>query len=206
MFKSLYVFLLLALASMLAAGDGLAADEHGDLLHTQLARKVLAEDAQLAPANVGVIVKHRVAVLWGPVPSAVLAQRASKIIKERAEFIEVRNELVVAPDDDPWLQAAVAKPAINDHAAPRSSGVLAGRVENEEPPTLSPPTPVPAKPLRELVRDVQASRALYQSFAFTIEGSTIFVTAPLERGEVVQDFLQTLARLPGVERVVLKSN
>src|SRR5947207_6099690 len=54
----------------------LAPDPTQDLGHTIQARRLLLEDPDLAPLNLGVRVRNRVATLWGPVPSADLALKA----------------------------------------------------------------------------------------------------------------------------------
>ena len=197
MFRPRYLLVVCVFANVSA----LAADEdHADFLHTCLARKVLAEDPQLSAANVGVRVKGRIAVLWGPVPTPMHAQRAVAVLKAQPEFIEVRNELVIVPDDDPWAVAVTKL----DHAKPRSSGVLAGRIENERPAVLK--RTEPGKPLEQRVRELRESRVEYRSLAVTFEGANVTVTAPPDAGESLQAFLRELSRLPGVERVLLNTN
>lgn len=76
------VFLLGCCVGPLMASAGRAvirrdADASRDLLQTVQARKLLMEDPNLADLNIGVIVKDRVAFLWGPVSSAEIAFRGT---------------------------------------------------------------------------------------------------------------------------------
>ena len=70
-----------------------------DLWRTVQAVKLLHEDAALAPLHLGVKVRNRVAVLWGPVPSRDLAVRAETRLRNMIELVDVRNELIVMPDE-----------------------------------------------------------------------------------------------------------
>ena len=56
---------------------------------------VLHNDAQLRPLNIGVKVRDRVAILWGPVPTRDLAERAVAVVKKLPEIGEVQNQLMV---------------------------------------------------------------------------------------------------------------
>ena len=70
-----------------------------DFLQTVQACQRLQEDELLAPLNVGVKVRHRVAVLWGPIPTAALALRAEQRLRTMIELVDVRNDLIVMPED-----------------------------------------------------------------------------------------------------------
>src|SRR5437870_2837391 len=70
-----------------------------DLHYAVQACQRLQQDEALAPLNIGVRVRNRVAVLWGPVPSVALALRAEAKLRAMIEFADVRNELIVMPDD-----------------------------------------------------------------------------------------------------------
>src|SRR5437867_1650726 len=70
-----------------------------DLWQTVQARKLLLEDPQLGPLNLGVKVTNRVAVLWGPIPSAQLAFRAEQRLRIMFELVEIRNCFTIEPDD-----------------------------------------------------------------------------------------------------------
>src|SRR2546428_477337 len=69
-----------------------------DLLQTLQANKRLQEDDVLAPFNIGVKVRGRVAILWGPVPTVELALRAEARLRMMIELVDVRNELIVMPE------------------------------------------------------------------------------------------------------------
>src|SRR5947209_7637347 len=68
-----------------------------DVMLTMLARRALLLDAELAPLNLGVRVRNRVATLWGPVPSAELAFKAEQRLRGLLELLAVHSELIVAP-------------------------------------------------------------------------------------------------------------
>jgi hypothetical protein len=93
-----------AVILLLAAGTARAQtpDEawHRDLLQTVQARKLLLEDPQLGPLNLGVRVTNRSAVLWGPVPSQELSHRAERRLQTMFELIEIRNRITVDADDE----------------------------------------------------------------------------------------------------------
>src|SRR5437868_600958 len=72
-----------------------------DVQHTLQARKLLSDDPDLAPFNIGVTVTDRVAVLWGPVPSAEVAFRAELCVKTMVALVEIRNELFVCDLSEP---------------------------------------------------------------------------------------------------------
>jgi hypothetical protein len=64
-----------------------------DVLQTYEARKALFRDQ-----NLGVKVTKRVAVLWGPVPSAEIAGRAVSLLEKLPGLVAVRNELDIDPE------------------------------------------------------------------------------------------------------------
>jgi hypothetical protein len=94
------VFLVaLSWSTPLRAAEPTEADR--DFFLTVRARIALSADPRLANLNLGVRVKNRVVVLWGPVPSAEVAQRAVQILSNMIDFIEVRNELQLMPEEEP---------------------------------------------------------------------------------------------------------
>lgn len=72
-----------------------------DTLRTLAARRALAEDAELAPLNVGVSVRGDVATLWGSVPSPALAARAADVVRRLPQVGELRNTLLIVPREVP---------------------------------------------------------------------------------------------------------
>src|SRR3979490_16022 len=80
-----------------------AVNETFDLWQTVQARKLLMDDPQLGPLDLGVQVTSRVAVLWGPVPSRELAYRAEQRLRTLYDLVEVRNRLTLDSDGAaPW--------------------------------------------------------------------------------------------------------
>jgi hypothetical protein len=89
--------LLLALPTFVVAGPArIGGDPLRDVRQTIQARKLLADDPDLAMWNIGVTVRDRVATLWGPVSSAEVAFRAEICLKTMIELTEVRNELFIS--------------------------------------------------------------------------------------------------------------
>jgi hypothetical protein len=55
-------------------------------------------------------VRGRVAVLWGPVPSAGAARRAEMRLRTMIELIDVRNELIVTNEEADNVPAPETSP------------------------------------------------------------------------------------------------
>ena len=62
-----------------------------DIQLTVHARRALADDPDLAPANLGVRVQDNVAVLWGPVSSEALKRRAVDVVKKVKGVFTVKD-------------------------------------------------------------------------------------------------------------------
>jgi hypothetical protein len=145
----------------------LAVDE--DLRLERLARQTLYQDKLLGPLNLGVRVHHRVAVLWGPVPSADLARRAVELLRRLPTLVEVRDELNIQPPEEPprgdrYLpapQALPMKPAIPKDASPRPAPRPAVLTNNTAGSSVSSPSPVgyPALQLQTSVKPGQQAPA-----------------------------------------------
>ncbi|GEM_PF-5591015 len=130
---------LTALAVVAANGQTAAPPVSlADVSQTMQACKRLQEDEQLATLNIGVRVRGRVAVLWGPAPTAELALRVEQRLRQMIELIEVRNELIVVPEDLRDVPVPVAPPLFL--------------------PEKSPP-PLPDAPRRFLRRDLDGAAA-----------------------------------------------
>lgn len=126
-----------AVALAVAAGVacGVASGEEidpRDLHREVLARQALQKDPQLAPLNLGVRVRNRVATLTGPVPTRALAQRAVDVLKRLPELSEVRDSLLVQFEDGPVLPPAVALPKVDPPA-------IVKQTPKDDPPTTQPP-------------------------------------------------------------------
>src|SRR5262245_29730772 len=124
-----WMLTIAVLASISAAGRAAPPQvSMTDVLQTMQACQKLQEDELLAPLNVGVRVRGRVAVLWGPIPTAELALRAEQRLRQMIDLIGVRNELIVMPED------------LRDVRVPQAP-----------PPFFlpeAPPPPLPEPPLR----------------------------------------------------------
>lgn len=96
--RSLWTVLAVALVPAVGPAAPPEAD-FSDVLQTLRANKRLQQDDVLAPLNIGIKVRGRIAVLWGPVPTAELASRAERSLRGMIELIEVRNEMIVIPED-----------------------------------------------------------------------------------------------------------
>jgi hypothetical protein len=79
-----------------AGQGGIIGDPVRDARQTMQARQLMLDDPELARINIGVIVTDRVAVLWGPVPSAEVAFKAELCVRTMIELVEVRSELFVS--------------------------------------------------------------------------------------------------------------
>jgi hypothetical protein len=62
------------------------------------ARLLFLKDTVLAPLNLGVNVRDRVAILWGAVPSPEASRRAEQLVRGLDGILGIRNELQVDPD------------------------------------------------------------------------------------------------------------
>jgi hypothetical protein len=76
-------------------------DSSADILFTIQARKLLMDDPDLAALNIGVMVRNRVATLWGPVPSVEAIFRAELCLRTMVEVMELRNDLFVTEPLEP---------------------------------------------------------------------------------------------------------
>jgi hypothetical protein len=214
---------------LFAAGApaGEAADR--DLRHTLLARKALLKDPALAPLNLGVRVQNRVAVLWGPVPSALMKERAVRALRKLAYLLEVRDELQVedlpevAPKYLPErIPPAAPAPAVLpgfSRADQTGRGALTRRLA-DAPGFTSPAENVRLKPALPALPaadgppatgappDLAVARLLrgdarYRGLQAQLLGSHVYLSGTVARWQDAYDLAGALAALPGVERVVL---
>ena len=124
-----------------------------DAEHTMQARKLLADDPQLGPLNLGVKVKDRVAVLWGPVPSLEAAARAEQRLRVMFELIQIRNHLYLEDDHSPARTPQVPQflperlPA-EHHLGPRRPMVNPEKAADVARHALSEATVVHSSPVR----------------------------------------------------------
>jgi hypothetical protein len=117
-------------------------------------RGALLEDSELAPFNVGVKVRDGVAVLWGPLPSVELQQRALKRAEEVQGVLGVRSEMHVAavkPAEEARRAPGSDEVIRSTSASPGSLGTLTGRTQGMLVPSTSahaadPPEPAEPSP------------------------------------------------------------
>ena len=135
-----FVVLLAALPVAPALAQArLSGDPLRDVQQTMEARRLLAIDPELQEHNLGVIVRDRVATLWGPAPSAELAFRAELDLRAMIDLVEIRNELFVSD----LLEAMRRRVKIGD-IKQNSSDWMAPPAARERRPTLQAPVPLDA--------------------------------------------------------------
>ena len=98
------------------------------------ARARLLGDDLLGPLNLGVTVKDRVALLWGPVPSHGLKLRAELVLRTMIELNDVRNGLFVDAEQPGAQFDPMVHPAMPSYL----------------PPSVPAWPPVPMQPRRRL--------------------------------------------------------
>lgn len=202
-----------------------------DLRLTVKAREALREDADLAALNLGVSLRGGVATVWGPVPSLALAWRAVQKLQRLPGVSEVRNDTSVVPPEELPPPPGKRPPKPSDPAlwdrAPSVTGSLTGLAakhgltsspEEGEGPAPPGDTAVPAQPAANLLAPVplDAHQALLGVVQRLLTGSerherlraelrerTVFLRGTVARGEDLQELARTLARVPGVDRVVV---
>jgi hypothetical protein len=199
-------------------------------------RSVLMEDGELAPYNLGVKVRGGVAVLWGPLPSVELQQRALKRAEEVQGVLSVRSEMYLAtvkpaeqaltvPPTDDIIRSTSASPGSRGTLTARTLGTLVPFTSAQpgsppdppEPPPssvalLAPvavaPSPEPAGtgPNDDDVARLRRSNERFRLIQTERKGGVVVVRGGETPGEDVMAFARALANLPGVERVVLRSD
>ena len=158
------VILMLSTVSSARAGQSrITGDAARDVRQTMQARKMMLDDPELARINIGVFVTDRVAVLWGPVPSAEVAFRAELCIRTMIELVEIRNDLFVSELVEPIrtpLKIDIPPLFLPEKTPPKlpveprpilgAPGFLMGQDKAEAKKLLSQPTSKPQKPLAEI--------------------------------------------------------
>src|SRR6516164_8974528 len=151
------LLILLAPCPLLAQGWEISPD----VWQTYEARKALLGDSVLGPLSLGVKVKNRVAVLWGPVPSVEIANQAVSLLQKLPGLVAVKNELDIDPDlllplylpeTLPQSRHWPMKPGSSPPAATLTNRSLDKAVAQEKPtaavfpPVAVPPTTIPGMP------------------------------------------------------------
>jgi osmotically-inducible protein OsmY len=201
-----------------------------DVEATIRAREALGKDQELAPLNLGVKVRKGVATLWGPVPSEALIRRATQALEKVRGVYEVRSEVyVVAPQPGPVVLPLPEPPSRTESAspdrfasrlndlpgrtteAPGAHVTLRGPVAADDPPPKPEAAPMrnpdkpPVESVEKAVERLRQSDLRFQSIKTEVSGSTVIVHGGTVRGEYVTKFALEVSKLPGVEKVDVKS-
>jgi hypothetical protein len=115
-----------------------------DLQLTVQARRILAQDAELGPLNLGVNVQDGAATLWGMVPSAKLASRAIDRLKTMSSLEQVRSELSIEPLPD--IIAGRPPPLPPIHFGPDKNPTVGHKPSGELMPRTPDHVPLPVNP------------------------------------------------------------
>jgi BON domain len=205
-------------------------DPSRDAGYTTQARKLLADDPELAEWNIGVMVNDRVAILWGPAPSAEVAFRAEMCLKAMVELVEVRNELLVSEPPEPAIRPIKFAPRprhIPELMPPRlpedprwkltPSTVLTGQPKIAPPQTISASKkPSELMPTAEAISDADRaltasirvfleSKAAYRVVQFAVRDQRVFLKAANQDSDALHEAARGISRLPNVEGVILSA-
>jgi len=200
-----------------------------DLELTVHARQALL--AQPVRGNVGVLVTDGVATLWGAVPTAANVRLAVKAVEAVPGLAAVRSELRLEkgrPESPLALPVPEDPPTRADAASPDpvsgSLGTLTRRNPAPPPPppapppaavALLPPVAAPAAPpraapappsLAEAVEALRQADRRFRRLRAEVRGGTVSLHPAGTPQADVMAFYQLLARVPGVERVVIKND
>jgi hypothetical protein len=233
------LFGLLALAAPLPATEARPAPARPELdagpepdlvrdLEVQVrARRLLQEDRELAPLNLGVTVRNGAAVVWGPVPSPELRAKALKKVADARGVFSVRGEMYLAQDTGQLLppgdlrqlpdlpeQTASASPDWRTGRLPPLPGRLASKKPDEpagppkavalKPPIIAPDEgPALTGELPDLIERVRTGDARYRLIVFEVKNGAVYLRGTAKPENVIA-FAKAIADLPGVERVVLQ--
>lgn len=113
-----------------------------DWVLSNLARRVLLKDEQLASLNIGVSVKDKVATIWGTLPSKEAGKRAEEMLKKINGIASVINECkIVPPPSAVPQQVADAVKRLQEREAEEALAL-----RQPPPPTATTGRQVVAKP------------------------------------------------------------
>jgi osmotically-inducible protein OsmY len=204
------------------------ADRSRDARLTLRARQALQQDPGLAALPlVGVSVRASAATLWGSVPAAELASRAETIVRQVPGIFDVRNELRVEGATDPLVEFLKTTPprprtTIPEVAwlAQRPAVTLTARPDDTARapmPTgngvaLLPPTPLEAprpaaansSELIGAIDRLQKADIRFLQVQIDVKNGIVRLGGIVNRWEDMFELAQAIARLPGVERVILQ--
>ncbi len=205
----------------------LTPDPARDCRLTLHARQALQQDIALAGfTHLGVSVRGGTAILWGDVPSVELARRAEMLIRQVVGVNDVRNDVQVERPDDPLvelLRSARAREQVASGAAKqwvsanRPALVLTGRPDAvpslpaaANGVTLLPPTALEsaaatlqkADPKPGITALCQAEPR-FLGIVADVQDGVVRLGGTVSRWEDLHELARAIARLPGVERVLL---
>ncbi len=217
-FRHAFLLSVIALTSSVApvfAGQGRPkGDLSRDVRQTMQARKLLANDPELSAWNIGVVVTDRVAVLWGPAPSADIALRAEMCLKAMLDLVEVRNEMIILESIEPASRpsAVDAVPrVVPELLPPRLPGEAKSKPvppeqttsASKKPIELMTPLPDIDHTLTALVRSFLQTKASYSVVQFAVKDGRVFLSASNQDADVLHDAARGIARLPNVDSVIV---
>jgi hypothetical protein len=195
------------------------ADDPVHLRSEAKARRALLQDRELASYNLGVEVEDRVAYLWGTLPDDTLLRRAVDILRKLPEVREVRSLVRIDAERLPAIEAGLPsrfRPGKILATPPPPLGSLMKGVPRRDSPPFTWQYAPGQEPAPSRLQVVSVELSLDQAILVIREGDSRFTRLHHElRGREVylsgavaswSDLMalaQAIARLPGVERVVL---
>ena len=201
-----------------------------DLRLTLRVRQALQQDKGLAGCNIGVTANQGAVVLWGAVSSEVLAERAQQTARRVPGVSSVRSELSITPADGspapgpiaPIVVQAVPAPGPSQPWLPllpfRSRKIGVRRRGLVMLSIMMPPIPLAGSSTAvtsvartssidlpvELDR-LRKGNDRFRSIDYSVAGGIVHLRGTAQHGEDLMDFAQEIAKLPGVERVILSN-
>jgi hypothetical protein len=196
------------------------------------ARQLLQSDQSLNPLNLGVIVRGRVAVLWGPVPSTAQARRAVERLQTLSGLHGVRSELQIEPSREGGSQPPPRSPKADRQTSASNklpvvvsidsrarSAIEEYQPERRIPVTTMSPTPTqqisalvhrtpilaPARPnLEQTIRRLQLTDPRFRSVRINVRQGLVYLQASSRYSDELFQVAEVISELPGVERVIVK--
>jgi hypothetical protein len=186
---------------------------------TVFARHAIQSDPVLASLNVGVTVQDRVALLWGSIPSVEMARRSEALIRKVSGIAGIRNNLRIETTD-PLTKELVkslspGKPQLPGGEKPGTTMTLTTApawgppanspvvVSLRPPVSVDPKAPSRAGEVNRAIDQLRASDARFRPIRTELDGNLVRVMPGDTPAENVYAFARMLARVPGVERVVV---
>jgi osmotically-inducible protein OsmY len=92
--------------------------------------------------------------------------------------------------------------------ASRPEGVVRPDIAPGKPPlaTQAPATAVPLEDLKAALERTQLRDARFRTLRFEVRGALVIISGAADRDEDIMAFARTISRLPGVERVLTKTD